>query len=109
MTSALRPQITAFLLVLGALSGHSLSAATAPTSAQSTCTLTAFDEGKADGNAYRISVVRKPNGAELITQQVQAAQSAAVASPASASYFEGYVAGLEPNRELTSATTVRAR
>ncbi|AWM34735.1 hypothetical protein [Hymenobacter nivis] len=71
--------------------------------------LTAFDEGKAEGKAYRVSVLRKTNGTELIAQQVQTAQSAATANPSTARYFEGCVAGLEPSRELTSFTTAHTQ
>ncbi|OGX82768.1 hypothetical protein BEN49_02570 [Hymenobacter coccineus] len=94
---------------MGALFSNAVSAATPPAAVRAAYTLTAFDERKADGKAYRISVLRAPDGTELIAQQVQAAQNAAVANPAAARYFEGYVAGLEPNRELTSVTTARAK
>lgn len=56
-----------------------------------------------------ISVLRASNGTELIAQQVQAAQSAAAANPSTASYFEGYAAGLEFSRELISITAARAQ
>lgn len=105
MKSALRSQIAVSLLLLGALFGSKISAVAAPAVVIQACTFTDFDEGKADGNAYRISVLRALNGTELISQQVQAAQSAAAANPTTARYFEGYVAGLEPNRELTTTIT----
>ncbi|TPG72431.1 hypothetical protein [Hymenobacter nivis] len=109
MKAALRPQIAVFLLVLGALVGGKAPATAAPVVAQVAGTLTAYDEGKADGNAFRVSVRRAPNGLQLIAQQVEAAQSAATANPAAARYFEGYMAGLEPSRELTSLTPARAQ
>ncbi|MGI4884085.1 MAG: hypothetical protein ACRYFR_03905 [Janthinobacterium lividum] len=109
MKSILRPQIAIFLLSFGALFSNNISAATAPSAIRTACTLTAFDEGKADGNAYRISALRAPNGTDLIIQQVRAAQSAATVNPSTAPYFEGYVAGLEPSRELTSISAARAQ
>ncbi len=95
MKLALRPQNAVILLLFAALLGSgSVAANTAivhPTSM-----FTAFDEGKADGKAYRESVLRAPNSPELIAQQLQAAQSATAANPSTALCFQGYVAGLQP-------------
>ncbi len=101
MKSTLRPQNALFLLLLSAtLVGR--PAAAAPATTHPTVMFTAFEEGMADGKAYRVSVKRVFNGTDLIAQQVQAAQNAAAANPSLAPYFQGYVAGLQPDTELTT-------
>ncbi|MFD1468733.1 hypothetical protein ACFQ48_10905 [Hymenobacter caeli] len=107
MKLALPLQNVAFILLLLATRGPANAVAAAPPVVRAAATLTAFDEGKADGNAYRISVQRDPNGIGLIAQQIQAAQSAATANPAAALYFQGYVVGLEPSHELTTLLSPR--
>ena len=95
MKLALRPQNAVVLFLLAALLGSG-SVATSAAAGHQTCLFTAFDEGKADGKAYRASVQSDPNSPDLIAQQVQAAQSATAANPSTALYFQGYVAGLQP-------------
>ena len=103
MKLALRPQNIVLVALFAALCLPGVTGAATLPFARPTAAFTSdFDEGKADGNAYRISVARTANGNELIAQQVSAAQSAAAANAATAPYFRGYVAGLQPGRELTT-------
>ncbi len=100
----LRPRgaVLFFLLVIlfGGRPGAAVAAA--PLLAQPVSLFTAFDEGRADGRAYRISVQHEFNRTDLIAQQVQASQSAAAAEPSNASYFQGYVAGLQLDSTLAN-------
>lgn len=102
MKLALRPQNIAFVALFTALRLPSITGAATLPAARLAAVFTDFDEGKADGNAYRVSVARTPSGDKLITQQMSAAQSAATANPATASYFQGYIIGLQSDCALTT-------